>query len=52
MPKFNEIITLHAQILGTTLPSSFQIWQKLILKPNEENSQKLYGNFDEVYEIL
>jgi hypothetical protein len=28
-PKFKEIITVDAQILGTTL-SSFQIWRKLI----------------------
>jgi hypothetical protein len=40
-----EIKMLH------TLPSC-QIWQKLIKKSDEENSQKFQGNSDELYKIL
>jgi hypothetical protein len=31
-PKFKEIITLDAQILGTTVPSSFSDLTKINLK--------------------
>lgn len=34
-----------------TLPSC-QIWQKLIKKSGEENSQKFQGNSDELYKNL
>jgi hypothetical protein len=33
------------------LPSC-QVWQKLIKKSDEENSQKFQGNSDELYKIL